>query len=236
MDGQHQVVDVPVHAISANRVLPQTIMEEDFCWIAPRVPPTTQSVKILNSNELTFCFPGSVNLILFRSIWHEVTCVENGDPDGYSYCVIWRDFDCCSYCVIWRDRTATLTVWSDVTRTATLTVWSDVTRTATLTVWSDVTRTAALTVWSDVTRTAALTVWSDVTGLLLLLCDLTWPGLLLLLCNLTWPGLLLLLFDVWRVVFRPDVIPGGWLGSKRQLTNWYDLSVQWVLDTIPQLT
>ena len=48
LDGQHQRVDIPVHARAAHKGLLQKRLEEDLCSIIPHVPPTTQSVKRLN--------------------------------------------------------------------------------------------------------------------------------------------------------------------------------------------
>ena len=52
LDGQHQRVNIPAHARAAHKGLLQKSLEEDLCWIVPRVPPTTQSVRRLNWTEL----------------------------------------------------------------------------------------------------------------------------------------------------------------------------------------
>ena len=46
--GQRQRVDVLYHARTAQDDLLWKWLEEDLCWIAHRVPPTTRSVKGLN--------------------------------------------------------------------------------------------------------------------------------------------------------------------------------------------
>ena len=45
LDGQHQKVDIPNHARTAHKGLLLKRLEEDLCWIAHHVPPTTQSVQ-----------------------------------------------------------------------------------------------------------------------------------------------------------------------------------------------
>ena len=48
LDGQHQRLDVPAHARTADKGLLKKSLEEDLCCIVPHVPATTQSVKELN--------------------------------------------------------------------------------------------------------------------------------------------------------------------------------------------
>ena len=54
LDGQRQRVDISVHAGTAYKNLPQKRLEEDLCCIVPHAPPpappTTQSVKGLNTS------------------------------------------------------------------------------------------------------------------------------------------------------------------------------------------
>ena len=53
LDGQRKRVAIPAHARTAHNGLMQKKMEEDLCWIAPHVPPTTQSVEELNWTDLS---------------------------------------------------------------------------------------------------------------------------------------------------------------------------------------
>ena len=80
LDGQHQREDNPANARTAHKGLMQKRLEEDFCWIVPRVSPTTQSVKGLNRTELV--------LPVTRRIWHHALTVC-----GYFV----RSFNCISF-------------------------------------------------------------------------------------------------------------------------------------------
>ena len=52
LDGHYQRVDIPAHCTAAHKGLLQKRLEEDLCWIVPRVLPTIRSGKGLNWTEL----------------------------------------------------------------------------------------------------------------------------------------------------------------------------------------
>ena len=51
LDGQHQRGDILTRARTTYKSLLQKRLEEDLCWIVPRVLPTTESIEGLNWNE-----------------------------------------------------------------------------------------------------------------------------------------------------------------------------------------
>ena len=85
LHGQHQRVAIPAHARTAHKGLLQKRLEDDLCWIVPRVLPTTQSATDWTELNWSLC------LVETKEILISAQCVRGTQLLGFDM-VCWAQY------------------------------------------------------------------------------------------------------------------------------------------------